>query len=223
MKSRTIDMVGERCGKLLVLHRDGTKKDGNAMWRCQCDCGNERRVSGSTLRKGYAKSCGCSANSIRARKPGPVDLPQEQVSEAKRRYDLGFSMYEIAARFGIPEARVLKAFRRVGIDSRDRGGVGINSPLITDEVLQQARQMLGTPTPTVGRVSEVAAELDVPRRALRRALGLSQAFEARDSSLGDPIGTLPPDHPMYELDRQMLAARDRKYRANPWPTQSSLA
>ena len=31
----------------------------HAMWNCLCECGNERIVSGSSLRGGLSKSCGC--------------------------------------------------------------------------------------------------------------------------------------------------------------------
>ena len=46
--------------KLLVIKRDGSDNDGNAMWVCLCDCGNYSKVDGSSLRKGGTKSCGCS-------------------------------------------------------------------------------------------------------------------------------------------------------------------
>ncbi len=51
--------IGERFGRLLVLERSGTSKWGDIIFRCRCDCGNETRSWGSTLRDGTAKSCGC--------------------------------------------------------------------------------------------------------------------------------------------------------------------
>lgn len=39
--SRAIDLVGQRFGRLTVIKRHGTKKNGNASWLCQCDCGNK--------------------------------------------------------------------------------------------------------------------------------------------------------------------------------------
>jgi len=45
----------------LVLRRSESKDgDSHAYWDCLCDCGNISRVSGSHLRGGFAKSCGCA-------------------------------------------------------------------------------------------------------------------------------------------------------------------
>lgn len=56
-------LVGNRYGKLTVLSKygyhiskNGTKK---VTWLCQCDCGNQRIVTGNKLKEGRAKSCGC--------------------------------------------------------------------------------------------------------------------------------------------------------------------
>lgn len=53
---------GTRYGRLTVVGR-GQKKpgqeDNNAMWRCQCDCGNMVTVRGRQLRAGKSQSCGC--------------------------------------------------------------------------------------------------------------------------------------------------------------------
>ena len=53
-----IDLNGKRFGRLLVLNSAPTQKQ-RAMWRCLCDCGNQKVVSGKQLRKGMTKSCGC--------------------------------------------------------------------------------------------------------------------------------------------------------------------
>lgn len=52
------DMSGERYGRLVVIERVGTK-NGNATWKCLCDCGNEKVIAGKCLRSGDTKSCGC--------------------------------------------------------------------------------------------------------------------------------------------------------------------
>ena len=49
------DMTGQRFGKLVVLGRAGY-----GYWSCRCDCGNIKKIKGDTLRKGKAKSCGCT-------------------------------------------------------------------------------------------------------------------------------------------------------------------
>ena len=54
-----VDMAGRRFGRYTVLYRSENDKHGNAMWMCKCDCGNQKIVAGSALRKGVTLSCGC--------------------------------------------------------------------------------------------------------------------------------------------------------------------
>ena len=54
------DLSGKRFGKLTVVERDTTKKHRHPVWKCQCDCGNEVFVRGSSLLGGTTTSCGCS-------------------------------------------------------------------------------------------------------------------------------------------------------------------
>ena len=56
---RLIDMTGLKCGRLSVIGRDKTSKNGNVYWLCRCDCGNIRSVCGTLLRNGETVSCGC--------------------------------------------------------------------------------------------------------------------------------------------------------------------
>lgn len=54
----SINMLGFRSGRLLVISRAGTENK-RAMWTCLCDCGNTAIRSGKYLRKREVKSCGC--------------------------------------------------------------------------------------------------------------------------------------------------------------------
>lgn len=56
---KVIDITGQRFGRLVALEMVGRNSAMNVLWRCKCDCGNETTVSGSSLRKGVTKSCGC--------------------------------------------------------------------------------------------------------------------------------------------------------------------
>lgn len=52
--------VGKVFGRLTVLsfsHRDRHK---HPHWLCQCECGNQKSVSGHSLRRGATTSCGCA-------------------------------------------------------------------------------------------------------------------------------------------------------------------
>lgn len=57
--SRLIDLTGQRFGRLTVIERAGSDKQGRAMWLCQCDCGKRIVASGRDLRCKDSKSCGC--------------------------------------------------------------------------------------------------------------------------------------------------------------------
>ena len=57
---RTIDLSGQRFGRLVVTERT-EKRDmrGSVIWKCRCDCGRETYVSENALVHGNYKSCGC--------------------------------------------------------------------------------------------------------------------------------------------------------------------
>ena len=39
--SRIKNLVGKRFGRLTVIELVGKDKNNRALWKCQCDCGNE--------------------------------------------------------------------------------------------------------------------------------------------------------------------------------------
>lgn len=53
------DLTGQKFGRLTVIKRIGSNKQREAIWLCKCECGNEKVVVGSSLRKGQTQSCGC--------------------------------------------------------------------------------------------------------------------------------------------------------------------
>jgi hypothetical protein len=57
--SNLIDLIGKKFGKFTVIERSHNNKKGAATWKCLCDCGNIKTVSGISLRNGAIKSCGC--------------------------------------------------------------------------------------------------------------------------------------------------------------------
>lgn len=56
---KAIDLKGKRFGKLTVLHKSD-RKGKNSYWLCRCDCGVEKEICATALRRGQ-KSCGCTA------------------------------------------------------------------------------------------------------------------------------------------------------------------
>ncbi|WP_054762091.1 hypothetical protein [Secundilactobacillus collinoides] len=58
--SKRIDLTNRRFGRLVVLQFDSRNAvNQNAMWLCQCDCGERVVVDGVRLRSGTTRSCGC--------------------------------------------------------------------------------------------------------------------------------------------------------------------
>ena len=56
---RVHELTGRRFTRLLVVARAGSNKHGFSIWKCICDCGNERIVGAGELLRGESKSCGC--------------------------------------------------------------------------------------------------------------------------------------------------------------------
>ena len=56
-----IDEEGNRYGRLMVVARVAPPRKGlrSACWLCRCDCGGEKVVAGTQLRRGRTRSCGC--------------------------------------------------------------------------------------------------------------------------------------------------------------------
>ena len=59
-----IDLVDRTFGRLRVIKQQGIGHDGQAMWLCECQCGNTIVTSGGHLRNGHTKSCGCLAKEV---------------------------------------------------------------------------------------------------------------------------------------------------------------
>jgi len=57
--SRPLELAGKRFGRLIAIECVGINRVGLRLWRCQCDCGNEKTAAGRDLRRGHTVSCGC--------------------------------------------------------------------------------------------------------------------------------------------------------------------
>lgn len=55
----TKDLRNQRFGKLVAIEPTEERRYGSVVWRCKCDCGNEKLASVRTLVAGGTKSCGC--------------------------------------------------------------------------------------------------------------------------------------------------------------------
>ena len=58
--TRIKDLTGQKFGRLTVVKFTGEFTDSyNALWLCECDCGNSIIVSADKLTSGKKQSCGC--------------------------------------------------------------------------------------------------------------------------------------------------------------------
>ena len=60
MGRKAFDASGQKFGHLTVLGRSlNVASTHSAQWNCLCDCGKEVSVTGSNLKAGITRSCGC--------------------------------------------------------------------------------------------------------------------------------------------------------------------
>lgn len=57
-KSRELDIVGKKFNMLTVLERVGKTDDNQYLFRCLCDCGEEKVAKGKEVKRGKTMSCG---------------------------------------------------------------------------------------------------------------------------------------------------------------------
>jgi hypothetical protein len=66
MPKQPKDLTGQRFGRLVAQEVVGRNANGESLWRCLCDCKNEKVVASSVLTKGESTSCGCLRKELAA-------------------------------------------------------------------------------------------------------------------------------------------------------------
>ena len=61
-----IDLTGQRFERLTVIEMSERDSRNRIIWKCICDCGNEKYVPTTDLRGGRTKSCGCLSSEVTA-------------------------------------------------------------------------------------------------------------------------------------------------------------
>lgn len=56
---KTLDLTGNRFGRLVAIEMLPERFSGLIKWKCICDCGKIKIALAKTLRNGGTKSCGC--------------------------------------------------------------------------------------------------------------------------------------------------------------------
>lgn len=69
------DLVGQKFGMLTVTGQAPSTGKGQRRWICRCDCGTEKTVLGSNLKRGTTVSCGCKRrNDLTGQKIGKLTV-----------------------------------------------------------------------------------------------------------------------------------------------------
>lgn len=73
---KVLNLKGSIFGRLTAVECVGKDKSNRALWRCVCECGNEKIVTSGNLRSGNVQSCGCLAKESAAAigRAGIIDL-----------------------------------------------------------------------------------------------------------------------------------------------------
>ncbi|MBO0739542.1 MAG: HNH endonuclease [Alphaproteobacteria bacterium] len=79
MPFQPLPMIGKVFGRLTVIERQGTHRNGNPLWLCECACGRRIVTTGSRLRDGDRKACSRANHPTRytGGHPVPVALLRE--------------------------------------------------------------------------------------------------------------------------------------------------
>ena len=59
MKGYKLDIIGQKINRWTIIEELSDRRQRTILYRAKCDCGNEATVSGSQVKNGYSKSCGC--------------------------------------------------------------------------------------------------------------------------------------------------------------------
>lgn len=91
-----IDLTGHKFGRLTVIEIS-EKKNKHLYWLCKCECGNLKSISGSNLKSGRIKSCGClneQFEDLTGRQFGKLIVKSFQ-EKRKRKSETGYKNYWI--------------------------------------------------------------------------------------------------------------------------------
>lgn len=121
---KRIDLTGQRFVRLLVI-RPFDKKS----WVARCDCGTEKAVNTSALRRNTVRSCGCLRTELLTRL-----RPSQKV------WPYGLSVRELAEQRGLTVQAVrYRLQHHIPLD-KPRRGSAVHVPDRLDHVLQAMDQ-----------------------------------------------------------------------------------
>ena len=92
---RPEDLANKTFGNLIALEITDQRKNGSAVWKCQCNCGNIIYVTAASLKNKGTQSCGCIHSFgeqritalLQAQNINFIKEYNVKIGEANRRYD----------------------------------------------------------------------------------------------------------------------------------------
>lgn len=72
-------LTGKKFGKLTAIEYKGSDKFRNALWLCQCDCGNKIIVKGTLIKTGKIVSCGKCENKYEFINPQGTEIKNSTI------------------------------------------------------------------------------------------------------------------------------------------------
>lgn len=103
------NIIGKKFNRLTVIEVMDEKKNGETLWRCGCDCGNEYIGKARYIKYGSAKSCGCISKEIIANSISHKRIYKIWHSMIERCYNPNNSAYKD---YGGREIEVCKEWRK---------------------------------------------------------------------------------------------------------------
>ena len=84
-KEKANYLVGKQFGKLIVIEPTDERANNSIVWRCQCECGQEKKVPTHLLNSGHTRSCGCLVREVQG-----IDITNQKFGKLIALYPCDF-------------------------------------------------------------------------------------------------------------------------------------
>ena len=115
------DLTGKHFGRLEVIKYIGLNKENRSLWLCQCECGNQTIVTGTRLRLGITKSCGCYKVDLAIRHCKDMAINKQSGYKRRKFADMPYDKHQ--KRLQNIYAGIIK--RCLNVQDKKYGGRGI--------------------------------------------------------------------------------------------------